>query len=179
MAALTKKMPVLSEKIELVRTRQKTLQDQVQFARKELVLAKSTYRQVTSSYAHFRLEETAEASTLSLLSRVLREAEVRKVETRKQVQLLHSCSGLKRSTSLPKLGDMISAVCAFNRTLRSKPRTQSASARKEKLTPPAREVPGSPRIARSPVATPRRIVMGPGIPLSARSTPMRIPRHRV
>jgi len=176
MAALTKKMPVLSEKIELVRTREKALQDQVHSARKELILSKSNYRQVNSTSAHFRLQETAEASNLSLLARVLREAETRKVETRKQVHLLHSCSGLKRSTSLPRLGEMISAVCAFNRTLRSKPRTQSASGRK--AAPIAREVPGSPRVARSPAAATRKIVMVSGIPLSARSTPLRIPRHR-
>lgn len=176
MAALTRKMPVLSEKIDLVRTREKALQDQVHSARKEMILAKSNYCQVTSTSAHFRLQETAATSTLSLLTRVLRETETRKVETRKQVQLLHSCSGLKRSTSLPRLGEMISAVCAFNRTLRSKPRTQSASARKPATV--TREIPGSPRIAKSPVAASRRILMVPGIPLSARSTPMRIPRHR-
>lgn len=178
MAALTKKMPVLNEKIELVRTRETALQDQVQVSRKEMIQTKFNYRQISSNYAHFRLQETFEASNLSLLSHILRKAETRKVETRKQVQLLHSCSGLKRSTSLPKLGEMISAVCAFNRTLRSKPRTQSASARKDRPVAAAREVPGSPRVARSPAATSRRILMVPGIPLSARSTPMRIPRHR-
>lgn len=178
LAALTRTLPLLSEKIEQVRTRQQSLESEITSARSELVLSKSENKHVSATMAHMKLEETVSMTNLMVASRLTQGLEVRKVETRKQVNLLRTCSNLKRSTSLPKMGEMISAVCAFNRTLRAKPRTQSASGRKDKSAPTPRDMPSSPKVTHATVATPRRILLIPGLPLSARSTPKRIPRHK-
>ena len=170
-AAANRKMPVLSDKTQKQHRRLAALEDSIPASKERLFLAKQDHKISAVQLSHWKLEHalvSAEISTMALMSQSI---ENKKLDTRKQVQMLHSVAGMKRAASLPKMGEMISAVCDFNRKLRAKPRTQSASSRKER-------VPSSPKVTSSPLLTPRRLMGAPGLPLSARTTPKRIPRHK-
>ena len=146
----------------------KLMEETLQRAKDRKNSYKSDFLMASSACSHYKLKTAVLKAQIASIKRTIASFVSKTAETHQQVAIFKSLSGLRRSTSVPKMSEMIASVCDFNRKLRLKPRTQSA--RKERGTPTAHPS--------SPMVTPRRLKTTATLPPSAGSTPRRIPRHR-
>lgn len=158
--------------IDLQTAKLKSVNESLQRAKDRRRAYASDLLMASSAFSHYKFKAAVLMGQLASIKRTVASFSSKTVETSNQVSLFRSLSGLRRSTSLPKMSEMIASVCDFNRKLRLKPRTQSA--RKERALPSSHPSPHPS----SPLITPRRLKTTPTLPPSTGSTPRRVSRHR-
>ena len=162
----------IRDQIEAHAAKLKSVQESLQRGKERRRAYTSDLLMATSAFSHYKLKAAVLMGQLASIQRTVASFSSKTAESAQQVSMFRSLNGLRRSTSLPKMSEMIASVCDFNRKLRLKPRTQSA--RKERVLPSSHPSPHPS----SPLITPRRLKTTPTLPPSAGSTPRRVSRHR-
>jgi len=160
------------DQIDIQTAKLKSISESLQRAKDRRRAYASDLLMASSAFSHYKFKAAVLMSQLASIKRTVASFTAKTAETDNQVSLFRSLKGLRRSTSLPKMSEMIASVCDFNRKLRLKPRTQSA--RKERTLPSAHPSPHPS----SPLITPRRLKTTPTLPPSTGSTPRRVSRPR-